>query len=497
MAPFSFRSLHEWFFNVILTSANSVPIQSLWVAFFTNPLALNRAFQAGLYENGFSYFSVAAGAATNTAQSGLGALFCNAIKIPGDGINVSKSGPEGSGMIKGNIGGGRKDMQNLSMSFLDTNQSFTDFNIRPWIIYAGHKSLKDAASKTTITIIQLAKTGSGKILSPRAIWTFMDAVPVNIETEDYDYGEDKVKFRTVEFAYNYYTLNANPLDVVSTVASVVKSFTDGNKSTTPAGKSLNSAAGQGLGSYGDPVNVAIKRNDKTSLDSHAPAQLIKVPKNDVVTNAVGVGLDILTGGGKFAGTNVTIKTDDTVDRLIMQGQQILQMAKVAPDDVPDHSGGEQTGYVGVDVPFDDHEIRNSIGNVAALQKELSRDQGGGYVVIDPNDTPLFSPGPRDTVADAQPKKVVGNTAGGETDTVVGLLVQSQHVALKNNDTVKGKNVISNLISVPVNPNIRVSSQEVSIERNPALKPGFEAVTVKRNGPIGNIPLQIVKINKEK
>ena len=38
MIPF-----YEWFYNVILTSANSVPIQSLWVAFFVNPVDLNRA----------------------------------------------------------------------------------------------------------------------------------------------------------------------------------------------------------------------------------------------------------------------------------------------------------------------------------------------------------------------------------------------------------------------------------------------------------------------
>ena len=34
--PEGYNGLHEWFYNVLLTGTNSVPIQSLWLVYFTN-----------------------------------------------------------------------------------------------------------------------------------------------------------------------------------------------------------------------------------------------------------------------------------------------------------------------------------------------------------------------------------------------------------------------------------------------------------------------------
>ena len=101
-------------------------------------------------------------------------------------MDQSKIGPQGMGPIKGNISNGRKDLENLTLSFLDTNMSFVDYNIRPWVIYANHKSLKHEPIKSILTVLQLAKTGSGKDLKPRAIWTFHGACPVSISSEEYN-----------------------------------------------------------------------------------------------------------------------------------------------------------------------------------------------------------------------------------------------------------------------------------------------------------------------
>jgi len=419
---------YEWFYNIILSSANSVPVQSLWVAFFTNPIDLNRAVQAGLYENGFGYLTVAPGAAINSAQGISGALFANSVTIPGDGMNVSKLGPEGSGAIKGNISSGRMDMENLTISFLDTNMSFTDYNLRPWTVYASHRSLKEPTIKTTITVMQLAKTGPGSALLPRAIWTFHDACPVNISSEEWNYGGDNVVSRQVEFAYNYYILNAEPFSsTANTVASIV-----GNTASTQTNQPVEIEKG-GLESHGGNQRVRISGNDRTTPDSHPTGQIVETPPDDIIDRAVNIGLDILDGN-----SNVVIKSDDVITRLRNQGEELLNNAREPQQvvsDVPEHGRGtSQVGHVykppvGPNGDDDDHIKRDAPENV----KSGSVPTGGNSKTNakDLADTPLFFPGD----GDENQKKVAGRTVGNTLDTPRGISIPSQQVVVEKTGNV--------------------------------------------------------------
>lgn len=426
-------SFYEWFYNVILTSANSVPIQSQWVAFFVNPLDLNRAIQAGNFENGFGFYSLAAGAAINTAQGALGALFANSVKIPGDGMNVSKLGPDGCGLIKGNISSGRQDMENLSISFLDTNMSFADYNIRPWTIYASHKSLKDPAVKTTIVILQLAKSGAGNPLLPRAIWTFHDACPVSIESQEWNYGEDNVVSRTVEFSYNYYLLNADPLiSPANTVASIIRNTTDYKS------QSVITEVG-GLKGHGRSQNVNVSDNDATQARAHTAGQQVVIPKDDMVdqvSRTINSGLNILNGN-----SNVKIQSDDVIKRLKTEGEEILKSYRIIESDTPEHNKGtKQEGFVEKRSDVEDHVMR-----VAEQRTQSGRVPVGGNSkqnMKDLSDTPVFFPND----GNEESKKIVGRTVGGALDTPRGISISSQIVVVPRNGNVS-KNIPLQIVTV--------------------------------------------------
>jgi len=448
---------HEWFYNVILTSANSVPIQSLWVAFFTNPVDLNRAFQAGNYENGFSYKTLVAGAALNTAQGGMGALFANSVTIPGDGMNVSKIGPDGMGPIKGNISSGRKDMENVTLSFLDTNMSFCDYNIRPWAVYASHRSLKDPAVKTTLTVIQLGKIGHKKPLMPRAIWTFHDACPVNISSQEWNYGGDNVVHRQVEFAYNYYSLNADPgISAAMAVASVLMPSVD-RYTSQPVEVSRG-----GISGHGSSQIVTPNGDDSTSLGSHPEGQMVEISDEDMVSRGINIGLEILNGN-----SNVTIESDDAINRLRSIGEELLARVKVPEDDVPLRSqGGDQIGFiekkpVGPTADDEDHITRQ-----APEREQSGRVPVGGNSKAsakDNSDTPLFFPGD----GDENQKKVAGRTVGGTMDTPEPLTIRNQLVTVERTGDVGTKIPLQivNINKQDVREGGKVNSKLVVVDSN--------------------------------
>ena len=202
-------SVYEWFLKSLLVTRNSVPIQSLWSVYIEPPPAYGKIFsRIGDFESGWK---VDAGKdLLGSSNQRFGLIFAQGVKIPGEGMNYGRTGPENTGILRGLIGEGRKDLEALSISFLETNTSFTDFVLRPWAVMVSHQSLKADKLKTTITVKQYAKSGPGSAFTdnPRKIIKFFEAAPVSINTEEYDYGQDKLVRRQAEFAYTRYEISS-------------------------------------------------------------------------------------------------------------------------------------------------------------------------------------------------------------------------------------------------------------------------------------------------
>ena len=144
-------------------------------------------------------------------------LFANGITPPVEAINVARVGMNAAfndysgGLLDGVVTKSRKQQDSVAISFLETNQSFIDFIIRPWVILTGHVGLIARAPgsfddvKTTITATFFSRH-NGQV-TPRKIFTFFGCAPVSIDTATtYDYGTNAVNTVKTTWAYNYYTL---------------------------------------------------------------------------------------------------------------------------------------------------------------------------------------------------------------------------------------------------------------------------------------------------
>ena len=71
----------------------------------------------------------------------VGCIFLQGMQIPGESLNSNTAGFENNkGFIQGSILEGREAFTSniLTLQFRETNLSFTDFVIRPWLILASH-----------------------------------------------------------------------------------------------------------------------------------------------------------------------------------------------------------------------------------------------------------------------------------------------------------------------------------------------------------------------
>lgn len=151
-----------------------------------------------------------------TAQTPLGGqvcLWCQGFSVPGETINTSRpnnatGGPTG-GLLTGVVTQERQTYGNLELAILETNASFIDFVIRPWIALVGHYGLISRSPsstqnvKTTITGVLFDKNNANAI---RKIFTFRGACPVSIGNTDYATGLDYMEPQKVSFIFNTYSV---------------------------------------------------------------------------------------------------------------------------------------------------------------------------------------------------------------------------------------------------------------------------------------------------
>lgn len=337
-------SFYEWFYNVLLTSMHSIPIQSFWLV---NIGEIPRLYtEIDDYEK---WGELNQSTYDQLRNLGLNAMiFARAVTIPGDGFGASKLGLDNTGVIKGNVGsGGRKELENLKISFLETNFSFTDTILRPWVLYNNHKSLKQAR-KTTITITQFAKAGTDKTLIPRGTWTYINACPINIQSQEYSYEGDKVIDRDCEWVYDYYKYKTGEA-IDSAVRNLVGEMIENadkvsreNKKaedTSRRWKRLRTTKDSPV--FPEPERNVRKRtihtginqidNLDTPLYNYNIADIIdesgvqdKGLLEKYLDRAKSFGVDLLKGTGERVLTNIAGQASEAVERLIREGESAVR-----------------------------------------------------------------------------------------------------------------------------------------------------------------------------
>lgn len=162
-------------------------------------------------------------------QNVVGCIFLDGVSIPSENLSTSTVDiGQNRGFIPGNILQGRQGFQSVTLQFRETNTSFTDFVMRPWLIAAAHagyvaRPVNDPMYvKCNITIIQFSRTYQKLSMIPRKIWQFYNCVPLDVTTRNLSYDQEAVENYDVPFMYDHYGVQSNlyiPLpDLISKIA---------------------------------------------------------------------------------------------------------------------------------------------------------------------------------------------------------------------------------------------------------------------------------------
>jgi len=231
-------SFRDVFLTSLETWVATIPLKSQFIALIQSfPADLQQSVIQNLEtvdgaKRGWSIDN-AINALTNDAfQKTVGCIFLDGADIPNDTLSIDTASiPNNRGFVQGNIGNTRDAFagNQLTLRFRETNTSFIDMIMRPWVILAAHKGLvfrgevgSPHSIKTNITIIQYSRTYQNISQIPRKVWQYYNCVPTGVGTRNLVYEEQQdYDHYDVPFAYDYYTVEDNlyiPLpDIISAI----------------------------------------------------------------------------------------------------------------------------------------------------------------------------------------------------------------------------------------------------------------------------------------
>jgi hypothetical protein len=222
-------STRDYFLLQLESWLTAIPLQSQWIVLIQPfPQCINTNILQGLERTGGEYKNYNIDQAKNLLTSYAfqkvnGCLFAQSVTLPDEKMNTTKAtiGQEGAqrGFLPGIISSGRTPSNSLTISFLETNTSFTDFIIRPWVIAAEHFGFvareNDTVTrrdyrnvKSTIYVLQYTRTFQNVSMIPRKVWTFFNCAPVSVNTQTLGYDEpNTVPTISTGWTYTDYALS--------------------------------------------------------------------------------------------------------------------------------------------------------------------------------------------------------------------------------------------------------------------------------------------------
>jgi hypothetical protein len=143
----------------------------------------------------------------------MGCVFARQVQLPGETIEVNNQGLEYGGYQAPATASKRADYEPFSVTLLETNASFLDLIIRPWVISVGYNGLIARGSNSPkgvkcnfADVVMFAKTGAYNPMKIRKIYRFYNVAPISIPGETYSYQEEGLKYSDVKFAYDRYAI---------------------------------------------------------------------------------------------------------------------------------------------------------------------------------------------------------------------------------------------------------------------------------------------------
>jgi len=221
------------FINFLSNSNTQIPVESNFLISFELPKALttnvwtDSVIDAGsspwdTYENNWDVNTSLKALNEELKKQKQGVyggqvcLFAQGIDVPGESVGQNRvstlEGPSG-GLLSGVVSTDRKQYEPLKIGFLETNKSFIDFVLRPWVTLVGHYGLitRDKTStqniKTDITVVHYDKNDSKTNAGIRRIFEFKGCAPISVAEASYTYGKAEIRVSPATFVYNQYRVS--------------------------------------------------------------------------------------------------------------------------------------------------------------------------------------------------------------------------------------------------------------------------------------------------
>lgn len=183
----------------------------------------------------------------------LGCVFASQVTIPSESIQASNQGLSYAGYQAPVTMNQRDPYKKLSISFIETNSSFLDFIIRPWIISVGYYGFVTRANKFNLKarkldVVYIAKSGSFNKPLKRKLIRFYNVAPISMGNLSNRYSSDGLQNISVDFAYDYYTVSAEDSNVKGISSELSTPSSGSSSSSSSSGSSSNNLLGiSGLG----------------------------------------------------------------------------------------------------------------------------------------------------------------------------------------------------------------------------------------------------------
>ena len=217
-------SFRNYFIQSMSTWVGSIPLRTQWVVLFDSfPIGLNSDIIRGLEpvqgdKKGFDIDRAKAFVTSYPAQGIVGCIFAQGASIPDDTLQTSVATiTNNRGFIPGVISGNREAFAPLTLQFRETNTSFIDCVIRPWVILGSHAGMvarddnnkPELNPKSNITIVQYTRSYQKISQIPRKVWQFYNCVPTSVGTRNLTYDAEGMEQYTTNWSYSHYNVSDN------------------------------------------------------------------------------------------------------------------------------------------------------------------------------------------------------------------------------------------------------------------------------------------------
>jgi len=242
------NSPYSYYLSLLGKWSTNVALASQWYIYFdfSSVNALNSNLTRQLKQRESNFANAGWDISTNTTrhlldgglqyadQNMTGCVFARQVSLPSERISAGNEGLSYGGFQAPATASNREKYKALSVTFLETNASFLDLIIRPWVVLVGYNGLVARAADSPkavkcrfADIIMLAKAGAGNPMLVRKLYRFYNLAPISIEGEEYSYAQDGLKYSTVTFAYDGYMVqDADTSRMITTDNSIIGNFTN-------------------------------------------------------------------------------------------------------------------------------------------------------------------------------------------------------------------------------------------------------------------------------